>query len=87
MKNDILIAEISGKRPGTSSQRSTERFITEYDKVIKEAGLEIRKKIGYTFVSDITGNDFFKNVAESFVIAKHELPTLLYVDKIKITDD
>lgn len=34
MKNDILIAEISGKRPGTSSQRSTERFITQYDKVI-----------------------------------------------------
>ena len=59
---------------------------TEYDKVIKEAGLEIRKKIGYTFVSDITGNDFFKNVAESFVIAKHELPTLLYVDKINLKD-
>ena len=59
---------------------------TEYDKVIKEAGLEIRKKIGYTFVSDITGNDFFKNVGESFVIAKHELPTLLYVDKINLKD-
>ena len=59
---------------------------TEYDKVIKEAGLEIRKKIGYTFVSDITGNDFFKNVAESLVIAKHELPTLLYVDKINLKD-
>ena len=59
---------------------------TEYDKVIKEAGLEIRKKIGYTFVADISGNDFFKKVAESFVIAKHELPTLLYVDKINIKD-
>ena len=59
---------------------------TEYDKVIKEAGLEIRKKIGYTFVSDITGNDFMKKVAESFVIAKHELPTLLYVDKINLKD-
>ena len=59
---------------------------TEYDKVIKEAGLEIRKKIGYTFVSDIKGNDFFKRVAESFVIAKHELPTLLYVDKINLKD-
>ena len=59
---------------------------TEYDKVIKEAGLEIRKKIGYTFVSDIKGNDFYKKVAESFVIAKHELPTLLYVDKINLKD-
>jgi hypothetical protein len=59
---------------------------TEYDKVIKEAGLEIRKKIGYTFVADITGSDFFKKVAESFVIAKHELPTLLYVDKINLKD-
>ena len=59
---------------------------TKYDKVIKEAGLEIRKKIGYTFVSDISGNDFAKKVAESFVIAKHELPTLLYVDKINLKD-
>ena len=57
---------------------------TKYDKVIKEAGLEIRKKIGYTFVSDITGNDFMKKVAENFVVAKHELPTLLYVDKINL---
>ena len=59
---------------------------TKYDKVIKEAGLEIRKKIGYTFVSDITGNDFMKKVAENFVVAKHELPTLLYVDKINLKD-
>ena len=59
---------------------------TKYDKVIKEAGLEIRKKIGYTFVSDIKGNDFVKKVAESFVIDKRELPTLLYVDKINLKD-
>ena len=59
---------------------------TKYDKVIKEAGLEIRKKIGYTFVSDIKGNDFAKKVAESFVIDKRELPTLLYVDKINLKD-
>ena len=59
---------------------------TKYDKYIKEAGLEIRKKIGYTFVSDIKGNDFMKNVGESLVIAQHELPTLLYVDKINLKD-
>ena len=59
---------------------------TKYDKVIKEAGLEIRKKIGYTFVSDIGGNDFAKKIAENFVIAPHELPTLLYVDKINLKE-
>ena len=59
---------------------------TKYDKVIKEAGLEIRKKIGYTFVSDIKGNDFYKKIAEKFVIDKRELPTLLYVDKINLKD-
>ena len=59
---------------------------TKYDKVIKEAGLEIRKKIGYTFVSDIAGDDFAKKISENFVIAKHELPTLLYVDKINLKD-
>ena len=34
MSKDILIAEISGKRPGTFKQRPTERFITKHDKVI-----------------------------------------------------
>lgn len=32
--NDILIAEISGKRPGGSNKRPTEKFQTKYDKVI-----------------------------------------------------
>ena len=32
--NDILIAEISGKRPGDRKARPTERFETQYDKVI-----------------------------------------------------
>lgn len=58
----------------------------KYDKVMKEAGLEIRKKIGYTFISDIKGSDFFKKVAEDFVISPNELPTLLYVDKINWKD-
>jgi len=58
----------------------------KYDKVIKEAGLEIRKKIGYTFVSDIKGDEFYEKVAEDFAIAKHELPTLLYVDKINLKE-
>lgn len=31
---NLLIAEISGKRPGTQKQRPTERFLTKYDKVI-----------------------------------------------------
>lgn len=34
MSDRILIAEISGKRPGTSKQRPTERFETEHDMVI-----------------------------------------------------
>lgn len=33
-KSKVLIAEISGKRPGDSKKRPTERFKTEYDKVI-----------------------------------------------------
>ena len=32
--SDILIAEISGKRPGTVKQRPTEKFFTGHDKVI-----------------------------------------------------
>ena len=32
--NDILIAEISGKRPGGCDKRPTEKFETHYDKVI-----------------------------------------------------
>ena len=34
MANDVLIAEISGKRPGTSKDRPTEKFPFEWDKVI-----------------------------------------------------
>lgn len=34
MPERILIAEISGKRPGTAKQRPTERFETEHDMVI-----------------------------------------------------
>jgi hypothetical protein len=58
----------------------------KYDKVMKEAGLEIRKKVGYTFISDIKGSDFYQKVAEDFVISPSELPTLLYVDKINLKD-
>ena len=57
-----------------------------YDKYIKEAGLELRKKIGYTFVADIKGNKFFEKVAQDFVISPNELPTLLYVDKINLKE-
>ena len=67
-------------------QDETDYNQTKYDKVIKEAGIKIKKKIGYTFVSDIKGNDFVKKVSENFVIAQHELPTLLYVDKINVKD-
>ena len=58
----------------------------KYDKYIKEAGLEIRKKIGYTFVSDIKGDEFYEKVAKDFVISQNELPTLLYVDKINLKE-
>lgn len=34
MSDKVLIAEISGKRPGTKSQRPTEKYSTNYDKVI-----------------------------------------------------
>ena len=58
----------------------------KYDKFIKEAGLELRKKVGYTFVSDIKGNEFLEDVAEDFVISPSELPTLLFVDKINLKE-
>ena len=58
----------------------------QHDKYIKEAGLEIRKKIGYTFVSDIKGDEFYEKVAKDFVISQSELPTLLYVDKINLKE-
>jgi len=54
----------------------------KHDKDIKEAGLEIRKKTGYTFVADIKGSEFFEQLAKDFVISPKELPTLLYVDRI-----
>lgn len=34
MRKDVLVAEISGKRPGTSKQRPTEKFDIGFDKVI-----------------------------------------------------
>ena len=58
----------------------------KYDTYIKEAGLELRKKIGYSFVSDIKGNDFMEKIAQDFVISPSELPTLLYVDKINLKE-
>ena len=58
----------------------------KYDKVIKEAGLEIRKKVGYTFVSDIKGNEFVEKVANIFTISQSDLPVLLYVDKINLKE-
>lgn len=48
MKNRILIAEISGKRPGTAKQRPTEKFDFAYDKVIISNNSE-----GYTTDWDI----------------------------------
>ena len=59
---------------------------TAHDKDIKEAGLEIRKKIGYTFVSDIQGNEFLEKTARDFVISENELPVLLYVDRINLKE-
>jgi hypothetical protein len=59
---------------------------TAHDKDIKQAGLEIRKKIGYTFVSDIRGNDFWEKTADDFVISESELPALVYVDKINLKE-
>ena len=58
----------------------------KYDKVMKETGLNLRKKDWYTFVSDIKGDKFYQKIAEDFVISPHELPTLLYVDKINNKD-
>lgn len=34
MNKDVLVVEISGKRPGTSKQRPTEKYETSFDKVI-----------------------------------------------------
>ena len=34
MKNEVLISEISGKRPGTKRERPTEKFTFDWDKVI-----------------------------------------------------
>ena len=59
---------------------------TAHDKDIKQAGLEIRKKIGYTFVSDIRGNEFWEKTADDFVISESELPALVYVDKINLKE-
>ena len=58
----------------------------KYDKFMKEAGLELRKKVGYTFVSDIKGNNFVEKVANDFVISPSELPVLLYVDRINLRE-
>ena len=56
------------------------------DNIIKEVGFKLREKIGYTFISDIKGNDFNKKISEDFVIAEHELPTLLFVDDIDLKE-
>ena len=53
---------------------------------MKEAGLEIRKKGFFSFISDIKGSDFYQKVAQDFVISKSELPTLLYIEKINLKD-
>lgn len=34
MKNEVLISEISGKRPGTKQERPTEKFTFDWDKLI-----------------------------------------------------
>ena len=66
------------------SSEDTER--TAHDKDIKEAGLEIRKKIGYTFVSDIQGNYFQEKTARDFVISQSELPVISYVNRINLKE-
>ena len=33
-RKDVLVVEISGKRPGTSKQRPTESYEINYDKLI-----------------------------------------------------
>ena len=61
---------------------------TKFDKIIKELGKEFRKEKIYTVVSDIEGNPLQQNVAQTFVIVKQDLPTLLFYDLSRnVSDD
>ena len=65
---------------------SKNNYHIKYDKIIKESGLKLMENIGYTFISDIHGNDFNKKLSEDFIIAEHELPTLLFIKKIDLRE-
>ena len=61
-------------------RNSSEKEQTEYDKMMKELGKELRSKKIYTSVADITGNPLHENVARTFIVVKKDLPTLLFYD-------
>ena len=61
-------------------RNSSEKEQTEYDKMMKELGKELRSQKIYTSVADITGNPLHENVARTFIVVKKDLPTLLFYD-------
>ena len=61
---------------------------TKVDKIIKELGKEYRNKKIYTVISDIEGEPLQENVANTFIVVKQDLPTLLFYDlKTNYTND
>ena len=61
-------------------RNSSEKEQTDYDKIMKELGKELRNKKIYTSVADIQGNPLHENVARTFIVVKKDLPTLLFYD-------
>lgn len=53
---------------------------TSFDKVMKEIGIELRKKEIYALTGDIKGGEIFELIKDFFVIEEQDLPLILYYD-------
>ena len=53
---------------------------TKYDKVIKDLGIELRKKNIYTSLIDIQGSLLHHNIVRTFLIVNQDLPVVLFYD-------
>lgn len=85
-KLDMLF-ENDNKKAIFYFRNSENKKYTSKDILFKELGKELRLKNIYTYVLDISGDDFYELVSNFFVVNENELPTILYYDLIDHNQD
>lgn len=77
-KDHFTLAKNNKKKMLIYYRNSEKKEQTNFDYLFKEVGIELRNKNIISLISDIEGKESFIESAEDFIIARHELPCILY---------